>query len=120
MENFNESILCQNGIGILDYLSDGRHQEELMKEVSRLGDSELSGLYEKLFQGDAKEVSGKKILRKLFNENEQIKLIKESILQNELPNVYMPSIQNRNSQKMLTVMILPTHTGILCISQPLA
>ena len=83
MENFNESILCQNGIGILDYLSDGRHQEELMKEVSRLGDSELSGLYEKLFQGDAKEVSGKKILRKLFNENEQIKLIKESILQNE-------------------------------------
>ena len=83
MENFNESILSQYGIGVLDYLSDGRHQKELMKEVSRLGDSELSGLYEKLFQGDAKEVSGKKILRKLFDENEQIKLIKESILQNE-------------------------------------
>ena len=82
MENFDESILFQNGVDVLGYLSDQKHQEDLMHEVERFGDKELTNRYRKLFNGDANETSGVNVLKKLFNENEQIKLVKESIAQN--------------------------------------
>ena len=82
MKNFDESVLSENGINVLDYLSDGGHQEEFLEEVDRLGDEELSEAYKSLFDGDAKVIEKENNLQKLFDNNEQTRLVKESIAKN--------------------------------------
>ena len=82
MKNFDESLLSENGINVLDYLLDNGHQEELLEEVNNLGDEELSEAYQALFDGDAKIIEKENNLKYLFESNEQTKLVKECILKN--------------------------------------
>ncbi|MBR5598960.1 MAG: hypothetical protein IKW39_02860 [Alphaproteobacteria bacterium] len=82
MKNFDETILSENGIEVLEYLSDDRHQTELMNEVEQLGDEELAEAYKELFAGDTSAIEEENNLKKIFYSNDHVKLVKESIVKN--------------------------------------
>ncbi len=83
MKNFDESLLSENGINVLDYLSDGSHQENFLEEVGRFGDQELSNAYKSLFDGDAKVIEKESDFKTLLDNNEHVKLVKECISKNK-------------------------------------
>ena len=83
LKNFDESLLSENGINVLDYLSDGSHQENFLEEVGRFGDQELSNAYKSLFDGDAKVIEKENDFKTLLDNNEHVKLVKECISKNK-------------------------------------
>ena len=82
MKNFDESFLSENGVNVIDYIADDAHQAEIMQEVAQLGDPELSVAYKDLFDGDKDVLKKACDLKTLYLSNDQVKLIKESITQN--------------------------------------